>query len=103
VASNTDIAIVRNNIAEQLDVAPFTTAYIGGLVDGGGVSVATLTLWRQKAAGLSSAVDVTEAGASHKFSDRYKNALEQIKYWQGIVDGEGAQLGPRVVKIERIS
>ena len=101
MATSTDIAIVRNNIGEQEDVNPYTTAWISALIDDVGVSAATLTLWRQKGASLSSVVDVTEAGASHKFSDRYKNALEQIKYWQSIVDGENSPLGPRIDHVVR--
>lgn len=96
MASTTDIATVRNNIAELEDVAPFTTAYISLLIDADGVSGATVAMWRVKVAHLSSAVDVTEAGASHKFSDRYKNALEQLKYWEGILAEEALQKGPRI-------
>lgn len=106
MASASDITIVRGNTNEPTDAEPFTDAYIGELVDAEGVAGASATIWEQKAATYSSAVDVTEAGASHKFSDLFNNATKMATYWRkkqaeddAVVDLTGRV---KVKKIERV-
>lgn len=82
MATSADIAVVRINTSEPNNTAPFSDDYFGGLIDASGVTGATLAVWEQKLATFSSAVDVTEAGASHKFSDLFKNAQAMVAYWK---------------------
>lgn len=103
MASPGDIAIVRVNTAEPNDVEPYTDSYIGGLIDASGVTGATLTIWEQKLATFSTSVDVTEAGASHKFSDLFKNAQAMVAYWQKKYDDEnGGSTSDGVLRVKVI-
>lgn len=81
MADASDIAAVRDNTDELTD-ANWTDDAISALIDADGVAGASATIWTRKAAKLASAVDVTEAGASHKNSDLYKNALAMAKSFQ---------------------
>jgi hypothetical protein len=104
MASVEDIQTVRRNVGELENEAPFTDAYIDGLIDATDVLGATIAVWEFKVAELSDKVDVTEAGASHKFSMLHKNALETLKYWQGqsvVVEAEETGNRVRVRVIER--
>lgn len=88
MASASDILIVRGNTNQPTDAAPFTDDYIGDLIDAVGVTGASAVIWEQKAATYASAVDVTEAGASHKFSDLFANAHKMALYWRKKADEE---------------
>lgn len=90
MASEAEVAEVRANTAEPTDEAPYTDAYIGGLIDASSVTSATLSIWRSKAANYAKLVDVSEAGASHKFSDLFRHAKDMIDIWSGAVADEDA-------------
>ena len=82
MASASDIAQVRLNTNEPDDVDPFTDALVGGLIDTLGVTGATASIWEAKAATIAAtAVDITEADATHKMSDRFDHASAMVKYW----------------------
>lgn len=101
MASASDIAEVRRNTDEPTD-ATYTDTVIGGYIDSLGVAGAAAKIWREKAAQYATLVDVTEAGASHKFSDLNKNALAMAAYWEGLVVPDAAVSGrPKVKKIVR--
>ena len=102
MADPSDITIVRNNTNEPT-TTPYTDEYIGALIDASGVTGATVLIWEQKVARYSSAIDVTEAGATHKFSELFDNALKMLQYWKGVADGEtpGLTEGVRVREISR--
>ena len=102
MAAPEDIVIVRNNTNEPTET-PYTDEYLGGLVDALGVTGATVTIWEQKVARFSSAIDVTEAGATHKFSSLFDNAVKMLAYWKGVLNGEtpGTTDGIRVREIAR--
>lgn len=103
MASASDITIVRGNTNEPNNVAPFTDEYIGGLIDASGVAGASAIIWENKAASYSTSVDVTEAGASHKFSNLFDNAQKMITYWRSQAGGTPTPVGGvlKVKKIER--
>lgn len=103
MASASDITTVRGNTNEPDDVAPYTDDYVSGLIDANGIAGASAAIWEQKAASLSEMVDVTEAGASHKFSDLFKSASAMASYWRGQEDelAEALSGRVRVKKIER--
>jgi hypothetical protein len=103
MADASDIAAVRLNTNEP-DATTFSDEAISALVDELGVAGASASIWGVKAGSYSELVDVTEAGASHKFSDLHKNALAMQKFW----DGQALLLvtplhsgRPKVRKIER--
>lgn len=102
MADPSDIVIVRNNTNEPT-TTPYTDDYIGGLIDVAGVTGATVEIWKQKVARYSTSVDVTEAGATHKFSELFDNALKMLAYWEGVAESEipGTLTGVRVRVIER--
>lgn len=106
MATAEEIAQVRASISEPDDIAPYTDAYLSALIDESGTNGATLLVWRQKAANYSTKVDVTEAGATHKFGDLFKNAQSMVKYWGDIVTSEAIpstpSVGPRVKRIVRL-
>lgn len=86
MASSVDIATVRRNVNELTDDNGYTDAVIGSLIDASGVNAASATIWREKAAGLVEEVDVTEGGASHRFSDLHKNALAMASSFDKLAD-----------------
>jgi hypothetical protein len=87
MATPSDIAQVRLNTNEPDDVDPYTDAYISALIDSGDVAGATLTIWQAKAATIAAtAVDITEADATHKMSDKFDHANAMIKYWRGVTN-----------------
>lgn len=103
MADASDIAAVRLNTNEPTD-ATFSDDAIGVLVDELGVAGASASIWGVKAGSYSELVDVTEAGASHKFSDLHKNALAMQKHWEGqalLLITPVASGRPKVRQIER--
>ena len=101
MASEADVTQVRLNTGVAEDDATYTAEYIGGLIDASDVSSATLTIWKQLAASYARLVDVSEAGASHKFSDLFKNADAMVKRWSAIVVVDGLVTTPNVNYIVR--
>jgi hypothetical protein len=104
MATAAEISRVRINTSRTSNEEPYTDEYIAVLIDEGTVASATVAIWRSIAAGYAAAVDVSEAGASHKFSDLFKHASAMITEWQAVVDAESgasAALNPRVSSIER--
>lgn len=103
MASAAEVDEVQLNTGVADDDTVWTPEYIAGLIDAGDVSSATLTIWKQKAAKYATMVDVTEAGASHKFSDMFKNADAMIKRWTDIVAEGGGTVtnAPKVNYIVR--
>lgn len=86
MATPQDIAMVRRNTNEPTTES-YTDDEIGDYVDAAGVSVATVIIWRQKAATYAELVDVSEAGASRKFSDLHKHALSMADEFEPKADG----------------
>lgn len=82
MASSGDILVVRINTNETVDSA-LTDDELSALIDEFGVVGASAVVWEGKAAQLSEEVDVTEAGASHKFSDLFNHAKQMAVYWRG--------------------
>lgn len=64
--------------------AQFTDQYLGDLIDKNpeNLDLAAVSVWEQKAAGFSTAVDISESGSSRSNSGLYRNALEQANYWR---------------------
>lgn len=103
MASVSDISTVRLQTGETAVAAPYTDEYVGALIDASDVTGATITIYEQLMAKYSKLVDVSEAGASHKFSDLYANAKKQAEYYRSIA---GTTLptvtGTKVKKVVRL-
>lgn len=80
MASASDIAQVRINTNES-GLDPYTDDIVGDKIDALGVAGASASIWQEKAGAYAELVDVTEAGASHKFSELHKNALAMFTHW----------------------
>jgi len=101
MASASDIELVRINTVEQTDDV-FSDSYIGQLIDENGVTGATAMIWESKAARYSTVMDVSEAGASHKFSDLFKNAKDMALLWRGKVTLETVEVTTGRVRVKVI-
>lgn len=85
MAEVAEIAVVRLNTGLNDNVDPWTDDFIGDLIDNYGTDGASASIWRSLAASYSTKVDVTEAGASHKFSDLFKNASAMATKYEALV------------------
>lgn len=85
MATEAEILYVRRNTSELTDDT-YSDEMIGELIDANGIDATIASIWEEKAASAASSVDVTEAGASHKFSDVYKNYSALAAYWRKKVD-----------------
>lgn len=103
MAEPEDIDRVRKGTNEPT-TANYSDEYIGDLVDAIGVSGACVSIWEDKSAKFSTMGDVSEAGASHKLSQLYDNAMKMLAYWKAQAEEEagGSPSGrPKVRKIQR--
>ena len=104
MAGAPDIAKVRLNTGLADNIAPWTDVAISALFDALGEEGASATIWRSLAASYSSKVDVTEAGASHKFSDLFKNAIAMATKFEDLSGSNTGHPGhPKVSTIARTS
>jgi hypothetical protein len=103
MASVSEIAQVRLNTNEPTDVAPYLNAYIEELIDSVGVAGATASIWESKAAAIAAtAVDITEADATHKMSDKFDHANAMIKYWRRVSDDVVISTTDSIVRVKKI-
>lgn len=82
MASTSDIAEVRLSTDEPTET-PYDDTFVGSLIDTYGVAGACSRIWDSKAAAAAKLVNVSEAGASHAMSDRFKNFSAMAKEWAG--------------------
>jgi hypothetical protein len=102
MASASDVKLVRRQVNEPT-TDDYTDTLIGTYIDEIGITGATIRIWEEKAARYSDLVDVTEAGASHKYSDLHKNAMAIAKHYRSIEESSDVTGGgrPVVKKIQR--
>lgn len=101
MATEAEILYVRRNTSELTD-AIYSDEMIGELIDANGIDATIASIWEEKSASAASSVDVTEAGASHKFSDVYKNYSAMAAYWRSKAEADAEpDLGGRV-KVKKI-
>lgn len=104
MATSEEILSVRQNTAEPTEQV-YSDNFIDGLIDLHGVAGASAIIWEKKAAEAAGLVNVSEAGASHSFSDLHKNALsmadtfraQQAEELTPITEGR-----PKIRKITRL-
>lgn len=99
MAASSDIETVRRQTGVSDTGEPYTDAFIATLIDASGVTGATVTIWKELRAKYATLVDVTEAGASHKFSDLFKHATEQLGYYEEVLLLE---VGPDTVRVKKV-
>ncbi len=103
MGSSAEIAVVRRNTNEP-NQDNYSDSELSDKIDTDGVFGAVSAVWREKAAKFASLVDVSEAGASHKYSDLYKHALAMASDYDKLNEVENAGIAlnsPRVKKIVR--
>ena len=104
MATEAEVLEVRENTNEPSDEW-YSDGYLSNLIDAQGVLKASASVWGKKASRYADLVDTSEAGASHKFSDLYKNALAmEAKYLAAatpVVVPDTTSTRPRVSKIAR--
>jgi hypothetical protein len=103
MATAAELNRVRRNVDEPDDSNDYTDDIISDLIREFGVDGASATIWTEKAAKWSALADVTEAGATHRFSALAGNALSMAKQFAGLAsapEGE-AKTGPVIRTIER--
>jgi hypothetical protein len=103
MASSSDIETVRLNTDEPTQDT-YSDSELGVLVDANGVAGASAIVWEQKAARYAGLVNVSEAGASHSFSDLHKNAINMASVFGKQTDVVSGVVSSRtkVRKIERL-
>jgi len=101
MADASQIAEVRANTNVTETDSVFTGTVIGLLIDAGSVNSASAIIWRRKAAVYAELVDVTEAGASHAFSDLQDKALKMAAQFDSLAIISGSAGRPKIRTIER--
>lgn len=101
MASAEEIREVRQNTDEPTQ-DPYTEDYISALIDQNGINRASEIIWLKKAAGYAHLVDVSEAGASHAFSNLHKNALSMAAQFKARADSAVAPVPAGATTIGRI-
>lgn len=95
MATSVEIDTVREN-TQETSQDPFSDTEVGALIDDLGVYGASAQIWRKKAAVYQPLVDVTEAGATHRFGDLMKKALDMAALYDSLAgrdDGSGGSGG----------
>ncbi len=104
MATAGDIEEVRQKTDETGSESVYDDTLIGSLIDTYDVTGAVAAMWDMKAARAAKLVDVTEAGASHKFSSQFDHAKAMSEIWNGragVVEVTGGGGVIRIKKIER--
>jgi hypothetical protein len=91
MASSDNIAALRL-LTDEPSTTPYSDAVLSARIDaaGGDVRAVAADIWREKAAGYATLVDISEAGSSRKNSQLYSNALSMAASF----DAPDAELPP---------
>jgi hypothetical protein len=103
MATEAQIAQLREMIAELEDVDPYSDETLGAQIDAAtSMEALASSLWQAKAAQYAGLVNVSESGSSRALSDLHKNALAMARSYRD-VDPAGAtsQQGTRISKLRR--
>lgn len=89
MASEEEITAVVAELPEDAADYGWTRDYIGGLLDDGiSGNPLLVKFWKKVSTDTSSLVDMSESGSSRSLSQIHKNAMDQVKFYQGIIDKE---------------
>ncbi|QNN98585.1 hypothetical protein SEA_MORTYSMITH_18 [Microbacterium phage MortySmith] len=101
MATPAQIAEVRANTQEYVNVAPYTDEYIGGLIDSYGITETEHKIWIAKRNTVANLVDISEGGSSRKNSQLFEAYNKIVAgYEEGGVSPSGRR-APRTRAIER--
>lgn len=99
MASAADIIIVKDNLPPEALASGWDDAKIELLLDSGLTTSRTIRHWWSFRAGSTAAfVSVSESGSSRDLSAIHKQALDMLKYWDGVIADEEAPEEPAVVQ-----
>ena len=104
MATADEISALRLLIAEPVDAEPYTDVRLGALIDAGtDTRTIASSIWREKAAGYTSLVDVQEGNSKRTLSQLQKQALEMAASLDADVAASGGASGrvSRTRMIER--
>lgn len=98
MASPADIIIVKDNLPPEAFANGWDDEKIELLLDSGLTTSRTVRhWWVSRASATAAFVSVSESGSSRDLSAIHKQALEMLKYWDGIIAEEEAPEEPVVV------
>jgi hypothetical protein len=103
MASQAAIDAFRLLIGNPPNEDPYTDAQLSARLDAASSPEAlAAVVWRERAAGYSTLVNVSESGSSRSLGDLYKNALAMAVYFDKAQPGDSSvQVGTRVSKLTR--
>jgi hypothetical protein len=102
MATPTDIARVREYIAEADDSNGWTDPRIGMYIDENtGLYAAAADIWGVKASAYAALVDVSESGSSRRMSSLHTNAKEREAYYRSRAGTQANEGAPFTVPIAR--
>lgn len=78
------IVALRLLVDEPDDAEPYTDAELSQMIadQNGNINAAAYYIWVNKAAALSTMVDITEGGSTRRQSQAFTNAQEMVKHFQ---------------------
>lgn len=102
MANAADIAQLRAFISEPLNEDPYSDQTLAAAIDAlGSVREAAADVWRQKAAGVASLVNVSEGGSSRSMGSLYSQYLAMAKEFSESPEAIAAAAAPRTTRIQR--
>lgn len=94
---------LRDNIDEQDDAAPYTDDQLKlKIADANGVGAASYYIWVNKAAALSTLVDISEGGSTRKNSQAYTAAASMVEHFKGYVPTDTGVIAGRTSRTRAI-
>jgi hypothetical protein len=104
MATSDQIAMLRTLIDEADDADPYTDDALSSAIDvaGGDINKAAYYQWVNKAAGLSSLVDITEGGSTRRNSQAYTNAQGMVKHFAAYAPSDPSNMGGRTSRTRAI-
>lgn len=82
MATTQQVAELRLEIKEPLDVEPYTDAFLAGLIDAYGVTASAYRVWISKRNAVANLVDITEGGSSRKMSQLFDNYAKIVATYE---------------------
>ncbi|QLF84343.1 hypothetical protein SEA_KARATE_19 [Microbacterium phage Karate] len=101
MATPAQIAEVRANTQEYVNVAPYTDEYISGLIDSYGITEAEHKIWIAKRNTVANLVDISEGGSSRKNSQLFEAYNKIVASYEDDGTSPSGRRAPRTRAIER--
>lgn len=101
MATESQIARLRRVTDLSDEDETYTDGLLSALIDEIGLETAASTIWREKAAGYASLIDVTESGSSRRLSQLHDQAIKMAGVVGPVDEGTVTTGGSFVVGIVR--